>query len=119
MHLLVRWLVHAGALAVVAGLFPGIRLKGFGSAMIAAAIIGLLNVTLGVVLHFLALPITFLTLGLFALVINAFLFWLAGALLSGFDVEGKWTALFGSIVYTFLAHGLLHLLGHPAATAGW
>jgi putative membrane protein len=66
------------------------------------------------VLHILALPVTFLTLGLFALVINAFLFWLAGNLLSGFVVEGFFAAFFGAIVYSILTTVMTNLLFSPA-----
>ncbi len=110
MHLLLRWLVCAVSLLIVSKLFKGIRVKSFGSALVAAAVIGLLNAFLGPILHLLSLPLTILTLGLFALVVNAFLFWLAGVFLEGFDVEGGWTAFFGSIVYSLLTHGILAVL---------
>jgi putative membrane protein len=110
MNLLIHWVVNAVALLVVAALFKNVKLKGLGSALAAALVIGLLNVFLGTVLQFLALPITFLTLGLFALVINAFLFWLAGNLLSGFEVEGAFSAFFGSIVYSILTTAIANLV---------
>src|SRR5689334_22442086 len=119
MHLLIRWLVYAVALALVASIFPKIRLKGFGSALIASAVIGILNVTLGWILHVLTFPINWITLGLFAWVVNGFLFWLAGELLDGFDVEGWLTAILGAVVYTLLSTVILHLLGYPATFSAW
>lgn len=110
MQLLLQWVVNAVALLVVAALFKNIRLNGFGSALVAALVIGVLNVFLGTVLHFLALPVTFLTLGLFALAINAFLFWLAGRLLAGFRVDGCFSAFFGAIVYSILTTVMTNLL---------
>ena len=113
MNLLLQWVVNAVALLVVAAIFKNIKLKGFGSALLAALVIGILNVFLGTFLQILALPVTFLTLGLFALVINAFLFWLAGNLLSGFEVEGAFSAFFGAIVYSILTTVISNLLFAP------
>lgn len=110
MQLLLQWVVNAVALLVVAALFKNVKLKGFGSALLAALVIGVLNVFLGTILHFLALPVTFLTLGLFALVINAFLFWLAGSVLPGFEVDGCFSAFFGAIVYSILTTILSNFL---------
>ena len=112
MHLLITWLVYAASLAVIAAIFPKIRLKGFGSAMIAALVIGVLNVTLGFLLKFITFPLNWLTLGLCYAAINGFLFWLAGELLDGFDVEGWITAILGAFCYTVLAHAMLHVLGY-------
>ncbi len=102
MNMLLHWVVNALALLVVGALFKNIRVKGFGSALLGVLVIGILNVFLGPVLQFLALPVTFLTLGLFALVINSVLFWIAGSVLEGFAVEGCFAAFFGSLVYSLL-----------------
>src|SRR5262249_3855561 len=96
--------------------FRNIKVKGFGSAMLAVLVIGALNTFLGPILQFLGFPLTLLTLGLFALVINAFLFWAAAAMLSGFDVEGPFSAFFGSIVYSIISALLTILVFMPAAT---
>nr|MBF0685260.1 phage holin family protein [Pseudomonas sp.] len=106
MTLLLIWLLNAVALLAVAYLLPGIAVASFGSAMIAALVLGLLNTIIKPILVFLTLPITILTLGLFLLVINALVFWFAGSILSGFKVNGFWWAMLGALLYTVIS-GLL------------
>ena len=101
-HLIVSWLVSAFAIWLVARIVPGIEVNNFRSALIAAAVIAIVNVTIGPVLRFLTFPITFLTLGLFLLVCNALLLMLAAALTPGFRVRGFLSALIGSLVLTVL-----------------
>ena len=74
MKILVRWLLLAAALLLVAQLDAGVEVKGFGAAMIAALVLGLFNTLLRPLLVLLTLPVTVLTLGLFLFVINAVLF---------------------------------------------
>ena len=100
MKTIVRWLLLASALLLVAYLYPGVTVKSFGSAMIAAFVIGIFNTLLRPLLVLLTLPVTLLTLGLFLFVINALMFWAAGSLLDGFHVAGFGAALVGSIVYS-------------------
>src|SRR5262245_9763963 len=69
--LLLHWLISAVSLLIVAYIIPGIQVQGFGTALIAAIVIGLVNATLGFVLKILTLPLTLLTFGLFWFVINA------------------------------------------------
>ncbi|MDR2128890.1 MAG: phage holin family protein [Burkholderiaceae bacterium] len=102
MILLLRWLLSAAALSVVAWLYGGVVVSSFGAAMIAALVIGLLNASVRPVLVVLTLPVTVLTLGLFLFVINALLFWAASGLLSGFQVRGFGAALLGSLMYSAL-----------------
>ena len=104
--LLLIWLLNAVALLAVAYLLPGIAVASFGSALIAALVLGLLNTIIKPILVFLTLPITILTLGLFLLVINALVFWFAGSILSGFKVNGFWWAMIGALLYTVIS-GLL------------
>jgi putative membrane protein len=100
MKLIVRWLLLAAALLLVAYLYPGVQVRSFGSAMIAALLLGLLNTLLRPVLVMLTLPVTLLTLGLFLFVINALMFWAAASVLSGFNVAGFGAALIGSLIYS-------------------
>lgn len=99
---LVRWLLLAGALLLVAHLYPGVEVKSFSSALIAALVLGLLNTLLRPVLVLLTLPVTVLSLGLFLFVINALLFWAAASVLDGFHVRGFGAALLGSLIYSAL-----------------
>lgn len=103
MRLLLVWILNAVALLAVTWLLPSIELAGFGSALAAALMLGLINTLVRPVLAILTLPITVLTLGLFYLVLNALLFWLASALLPGFHVGGFFSALVGAILYGVIA----------------
>ncbi|MVW71406.1 MULTISPECIES: phage holin family protein [unclassified Bordetella] len=109
MTLILVWLLNAVALLIVAYLLPGITVVGFGSALIAALVLGLLNMLVKPVLVLLTLPITIVTLGLFLLVLNALLFWLAGSILKGFQVNGFWWAVAGALLYSIIS-GLLSRL---------
>ena len=98
--LLVRWLLLAAALLLVAYLYPGVSITSFGAAMIAALVLGLLNTVVRPLLVLLTLPVTLITLGLFLFVINALMFWAAAGVLDGFQVDGFLAALVGSLIYS-------------------
>lgn len=100
MKTLLRWLLLAAALLLVAHLYPGVTVTSFGSAMLAALVLGLLNALLRPILVLLTLPVTVLTLGLFLFVINALMFYFAAQLLSGLAVAGFFAALIGSLIYS-------------------
>ena len=102
MKLILTWLLAACALLMVAYLYPGVEVRSFPSALIAAAVIGLFNMLLRPVLVVRTLPVTVVTLGLFLFVINALLFWAAASVLDGFYVAGFWAALLGSVIYSVL-----------------
>jgi putative membrane protein len=102
MKLLVHWLLSAAALLAVAYLYSGVVVTSFGAALLAAAVLGALNLVLRPVLILLTLPVTVLTLGLFLFVVNALMFWAAAGMLSGLDVRGFGAALLGSLIYSAL-----------------
>lgn len=106
MTFILVWILNAVALLLVAYLLPGIAVASFGSALIAALVLGLLNMLVKPVLVLLTLPITIITLGLFLLVLNALLFWFAGSVLKGFQVNGFWWAVIGALLYSVIS-GLL------------
>jgi len=110
MRLIVLWLLNAVALLAVAYLMPSIRVASFGSAMIAALVLGLINAVLRPLLVVLTLPATLLTLGLFLFVINGLMFWLAGSMLEGFHVGGFWSGVFGAVLYSIFSSVLSSLL---------
>jgi putative membrane protein len=110
MTLLLVWILNAVALLVVAYVLPGIVVASFGSAMLAALVLGLINMLVKPVLILLTLPITVVTLGLFLLVLNALLFWLAGSMLKGFQVNGFWWAVGGAILYSLISGFLSNLI---------
>lgn len=103
MRILLLWVLNALALLAVTYLMPTIQITGFVSALIAALGLGLLNTLVRPILAILTLPITVLTLGLFYLVLNGFLFWLASAFLPGFDVQGPLAAIIGALLYGVIA----------------
>jgi putative membrane protein len=100
MKLICKWLLLAMVLLAVAHLYTGVEVKSFGSALIAAFVIGLLNTVVRPILIVLTLPVTVVTLGLFLFVINALMFWAAGGVLEGFEVRGFVAALIGSLMYS-------------------
>jgi putative membrane protein len=102
LHLVAVWLLSALALWLVARIVPGIEVRDFGSALIATIVIAVVNAVIGPVLRFLAWPLTFLTLGLFSLVINAILLKLASMFTPGFRVRGILNAILGALLLTIL-----------------
>lgn len=102
LRLLLRWLLHAIALLIVAWLVPGFHVTNFASALIAALVIGLLNATLGLLLKIVTFPLAILTLGLFFLVINAFILRLASGVVPGFIVSNFGAAFIGAAVLALL-----------------
>src|SRR6185312_7402123 len=110
MMLLLVWILNAVALLIVAYILPGITVSSFGSALIAALVLGLLNAVVKPVLVLLTLPLTVVTLGLFLFVLNALVFWLAGSILRGFQVDGFLWDVIGAIVYSIVSTALTGLL---------
>ena len=100
MKTLARWFLLAAALLLVASIYAGVDVQGFGNALIAALVLGLLNTLVRPLLVLLTLPVTLLTLGLFLFVINALMFWAAASVLDGFHVAGFGAALIGSLIYS-------------------
>ena len=101
-RLLIHWVVGAVLLLVVAHVVPGFKVDGFGSALIASLVIGLVNATVGTFLKILTLPLTFLTLGVFLLIINALMLMLASSIVRGFHVEGFTPAFWGALMLSIL-----------------
>lgn len=101
--ILVRWLITTMAILLVPYLVSGVQVNGLGAALIAAAILGVMNALVRPVLILLTLPLTIVTLGLFILVINALLFQLAGAIVPGLEVASFWSAFFASIIVSIVS----------------
>ncbi|HEV8192591.1 MAG TPA: phage holin family protein [Ktedonobacterales bacterium] len=98
---IIRWVLNALALMLIAFILPGMHVT-FVAALVAAIVIGAINAVLRPIIVLITLPVTLLTLGLFLLVINALLFWLASAIVPDFHVDGFLTALIASILYSIL-----------------
>jgi putative membrane protein len=99
---LLHLVLTAVALLIVANVVDGVQVTGFGPALIAALILGVVNAVIRPVMVLLTLPLTIVTLGLFVFVVNALMFWLASALVPGFHIAGFGAALIGSILLTIL-----------------
>jgi len=103
MKLIFRWILNALALLSVAYLVDGIQVESFWVALIAALVIGLVNILIKPILLMLTLPITLITLGLFIFVINGLLFWGVGNVLQGFVVTSLKAGIIGALVYSVLS----------------
>lgn len=110
MGVLGRWFILTFSIAVTSYLVKGFYVESLGSALAAGAILGLLNILFKPVLLLLTLPINLLTLGLFTLIINAFLLKMVSGVVPGFEVKGFWPALFGGFIISTLNWILRSLL---------
>lgn len=114
-HILITLVVTAIALFIVSKLPIGVEIDSFGKAVVSAIVFGVLNAFLRPILGFLAFPITFVTFGLFNLVINAIIFGLAAALVTGFRLRwGIWSALIGSFSLAVINSIVHHLFPFTA-----
>lgn len=105
LNILVRWIVNALALLLVAYVVPGFRVVSLPSALIAVVVIGFLNMTLGLFLKIFTFPLAILTLGLIFLVINAVILIIASKITPGLQIASFGAAFIGAIVLA-----LVHLL---------
>lgn len=103
MTLLISWLLYALAIIFIAWLVPGISVENFSSALLVCVIIALINIFIRPIIMLVTLPVNFLTLGIFGLIINALLFMLAGYLAPGVNVSGFLSAFLGSVILSFLS----------------
>ena len=101
--LIIRWLTSTAAIVSTSYLLDGIHVSGFLSALLAAAMLGILNAFFRPIALVLTLPINILSLGFFTFVINALMLKMASAVISGFDVVGFWTAIFGSLLISIIS----------------
>lgn len=100
------WLLNSVAVFATAKILPGVEIKNFWSAIVVAALLAIVNTFLTPILQFIALPVSILTLGLFALVINTLMIMLVDALVEGFKIKNFWWALLFGIVMS-LVSGIL------------
>jgi putative membrane protein len=110
-HWLLHWVLKAVSLLIVAQILPGIKVDGFGSALVAAAVIGLVSAILGLFLKIILLPFIILTLGIVYFLINGLMLKLASEMVPGFRVDGCMTAVIGSILLTLVDYALNSVIG--------
>lgn len=103
LNLLLRLIVLTAGIFLAAYLVPGVNVDGYGSAIKAALLLGVLNLIVKPILLILTLPINILTLGLFTFVLNALILWFVGHVVAGFVVAGFFPALLGAIVISLLS----------------
>lgn len=106
MGILANILITALAVFFSAWLLPGVSVKSFGTAIVVAIVLALLNATLKPIMQFLTLPISFFTLGLFLFVIDTLVILLTSALVSNFQVSNFWWALLFSIIVSLTSNVL-------------
>ena len=110
MRLLATWLVNAIALLAIPYLMHSVTIDSFGTALLVALVLGLINAVLRPVLVLLTLPVTLLTMGLFVFIINGLLFWGVAAMIDGFHVAGFWSAVGGALLYSVISWTLSTLI---------
>lgn len=103
MTIIIRILITALALLIVERFIPGIEVEGLYTAVIAAILLGLLNLIARPILIILTLPVTILTLGLFIFVINAGIFFFVASFVDGFTVSGFVPAFLGSVIVSIIS----------------
>src|SRR5579871_659371 len=102
MKMILNWLLSALSLIIVSYLVRGFNVTGFGAALLAALVIGLVNATLGLFLKIVTFPLTLVSLGVFWFIINALMLKLAAAFVPGFNIDGFIPAFFGAIVLSLV-----------------
>ncbi len=102
MRYLISFLINAGVLYAMPFLIPAFKVANPQSALIAAVVIGLLNTIVRPILGILTLPITVLTLGLFLLVLNGFMFWIADKVIDGITIQNFGWAMVCALVYSLI-----------------
>ena len=110
MRLLAIWLINALALLAIPYLMRSVSIDSFGTALLVALVLGLVNTILRPILLILTLPVTMLTMGLFIFVINGLLFWAVANLVDGFHVAGFWAAVGGALLYSVISWTISTLL---------
>ncbi len=111
MNIALRFLGTVAAVLITVYVVPGISMTGgWASVLLVALVWSVITLIIRPVLTILTLPITILTFGLFALVLNGLLFWMMAAIVPGFSVAGFWSAFLGALVLsilTWLIHKIL------------
>ena len=110
LSIIIRWIINAVLLMLIPYVVPGVTVKNFWIALVAALVLAFVNALIKPILILLTLPINILTLGLFILVINGLMFWLVSAVVKGFYISGFWPAFFAALVFSIFSIVLNYLL---------
>lgn len=103
MTILLRWVINAAAIIIIANLVSGVDITGWYAAFITALILGLINAVIRPLIIFFTLPVNVLTLGLFTFVINGLLFWFVSSIVKGLEVAGFWPAFWGALMLSAIS----------------
>ena len=114
-RLFVHWILSALCILLVSRWVPGFVISGFGTALIAAVVIGFVNGTLGFILKIVTFPLTIITLGVFWLLINALMLKFAAFLVPGFEVRGFLPAFWGALILSLLNFAVRQILRSATA----
>lgn len=117
LYVILRWVLNALVLMLLTHFLKGIEISSFYIALIVALALGIVNALIRPIFILLTLPINILTLGLFTLIINAFLFWFVSTFIKGFTVTDFWSAFFGALLFSIFAI-LLNFIDQKTAPAG-
>lgn len=101
--LILQWLVTSAALLAAAYILPGMRIKNFGIAAIAAVVLGIVNALIRPIVAFFAFPLTWITVGLFAIVINGLMLLLVAKLVPDFEIDGCLTSILGAVIVSVIS----------------
>lgn len=103
MNFLLKWIIYALSIMLIAWIVPGISVSAFWSAMLAVIMLSLINIFVRPLAEFISFPVNFLTLGLFGFVLNALLFMLTAKITPGVNIDGFWSALFGALLLSIFS----------------
>ena len=109
---LIRWITNTLALIIAVGIVPGIQVDRWETVAVAALILGMLNASLRPLLILLTLPLHFISLGFFTLLINGFMLYLVAKVVAGFKITGFWDAFWGALFFSIVSF-LLNLFVDP------
>ena len=103
MKLLIKWILSAAAVFLTSYILPGVHIDSFLTALLVAFTLGVVNAVIKPILFILTLPVTIITLGLFALVLNVLMILLSDSLVQGFSIDGFWWAVLFGLVLSLIS----------------
>jgi len=103
LEFILKWIANALVLMVIAYIVPGVQVASFYTALIVALVLAFVNAVIKPFIILLTLPINILTLGLFTLIINGFLFWFAASIIKGFTITNFWIAVLAALIYSIFS----------------
>ena len=100
---IIRWVVNALVLMLITYVVPGFLVENFYTALVVALVLALVNAFIRPIVLILTLPVNILTLGLFTLIVNGFMFWIVSSIVKGFTITNFWSAVLAAIIYSLIS----------------